>query len=144
MLRPTRFFALSSENLRRDQKEVFTLKQIMRLNLVLGLWLMISPFVFELITRRAFSTGWEDFLLGFGIVTFSLCRLASHSGAEFWDLLIMGLGLTTLLNPFLYHYFNVRVVAWNNLLVGSMVLILAIYADRKNSASPETIKSSSD
>lgn len=105
---------------------------------------MISPFVLELITRRAFSAGWEDFLLGFGILAFSLCRLTSLKGAEFWDVLIMGLGLTTLLNPILYHYFNVRVVAWNNLLVGSIVLILAIYADRKNSASPETIKSSRD
>jgi hypothetical protein len=119
-------------------KEVFTLKQLTRINLGLGLWLMISPFVLELVSQRSFLFGWEDFLLGFAIVTFSLCRLVSRSGAELWDFLIMGLGLTTLLNPIIYHYLNVRVVAWNNLLVGSMVLILALYADRKNSASSKT------
>ena len=118
-------------------KGVFALKQLMRVNLGLGLWLMISPFVLELVTRRAFLVGWEDFLLGFGITTFSLCRRSSRSGAEIWDFVIMALGLTTLLNPIVYHYFNVRVVAWNNLLVGSMVLILALYVDRKNSASPQ-------
>jgi len=56
----------------------------------------------------------------------------------------MALGLTTLLNPIVYHYFNVRVVAWNNLLVGSMVLILALYVDRKNSASPQPGKGKRD
>jgi hypothetical protein len=118
-------------------KEVFTLKQLTRINLGLGLWLMISPFVLELVSQRAFLFGWEDLLLGFAIVIFSLCRLASRSAAELWDLLIMGLGLTTLLNPIIYHYLNVRVVAWNNLVVGSMVLILAAYVHRKNSASAD-------
>jgi hypothetical protein len=36
---------------------------------------MIAPFVLELETRRALRVGWEDFLLGFGIGIFSLCRL---------------------------------------------------------------------
>jgi hypothetical protein len=112
----------------------------MRLNLGLGLWLMISPFVIELVNPRAFQVRWEDFLLGFGIATFSLCRLSSGRGAALWDFMIMALGLTTLLNPIVYHYFNVKVVAWNNLAVGSMVLILAIYDDRKNSESSETIE----
>jgi hypothetical protein len=120
------------------------LKQLTRVNLGLGLWLMISPFVLDLVNRRAFSAGWEDLLLGFGIATFSLCRLASHTGAELWDFLIMGLGLTTLINPIVYHYFNVRVVAWNNLLVGSMVLILAIYVARKNSGSLQSVDRTRD
>jgi hypothetical protein len=113
-------------------------KYLMRLNLGLGLWLMISPFVLELVNRRVFRVGWEDFLLGFGIATFSLCRLSSRRGAALSDFVIMGLGLTTLLNPILYHYFNVKVAAWNNLAVGTMVFILAIYQDRKDSESLRT------
>jgi hypothetical protein len=101
---------------------------------------MISPFVLELVNRRVFRVGWEDFLLGFGIATFSLCRLSSGRGAALLDFGIMSLGLTTLLNPIVYHYFNVKVAAWNNLGVGSMVLILAIYDDRKNSESSKTIE----
>jgi len=116
------------------------LKHLMRLNLGLGLWLMISPFVLELVNRRAFQVGWEDLLLGFGIATFSLCRLSSRRGAALWDFVIMALGLTTLLNPIVYHYLSVKVFAWNNLLVGSMVLILAIYEDRKDSESSGMIE----
>ena len=116
------------------------LKHLMRLNLGLGLWLMMSPLILELVNRRAFRVGWEDFLLGFGIATFSLCRLSTRRGAALSDLMIMALGLTTLLNPIVYHYLNVKVSAWNNLLVGSMVLILAIYGDRKDSESARTIE----
>ena len=101
---------------------------------------MISPFVLELVNRLAFQVGWEDFLLGFGIAIFSLCRLSSRKGAALWDFVIIALGLTTLLNPIVFHYLNVKVFAWNNLLVGSMVLILAIYQDRKDSESSGTIE----
>ena len=113
---------------------------MLRLNLVLGLWLMISPFALELVNRRAFQVGWEDFLLGVGIATFSLCRLSSRRGTALWDFVIIALGLTTLLNPIVYHYLSVKVLAWNNLLVGSMVLLLTIYEDRKDSESSGTIE----
>jgi SPW repeat len=117
-------------------KEVSALKYVMRSNLVLGLWLMISPFVLGLLNQRVFGVLWEDFLLGFAIATFSLWRLWSRTGAAFADFMMMALGLTTLLNPILYHYFNIEGAAWNNLAVGSAVFVLAIYQDRKDSASP--------
>jgi hypothetical protein len=116
------------------------LKQLMRINVGLGLWLMISPFVLDLVTRGAFRFGWEDFLLGFGIAAFALCRSAPGKGVALWDFIIMCLGVTTLVNPIVYHYSNVKLVAWNNLLVGSIVLILAIYTNHRTSASPQTVK----
>jgi hypothetical protein len=112
------------------------LKNLMRINLALGLWLMISPFVLELVNPGVFRVGWEDFLLGFGIAIFSFWRLWSPKGAAFADFMMMALGLTTLLNPILYHYFNVEGAAWNNLAVGSVIFVLAIYQDRKDSTSP--------
>jgi hypothetical protein len=111
-------------------KEVFTLNKLSRINLALGVWLLIAPFVLQLIDPRVFQLGWQDFLLGFGIAICALCRIVTDSGANTWDLLIMALAVTTLLNPILFHYFNVKVIAWNNLIVGSLVLILAIFADR--------------
>ncbi len=120
------------------------MKYLLRINLGLGLWLTISPFVLELATRRALRVGWEDFLLGFGIAIFSLCRILSRTAAELWDFLVMALGLTTLLNPIVFHYFNVETVAWNNVVVGGIVFILAIYEDVKDSGSSKTIGSHSN
>lgn len=73
--------------------------------------------------------------LGFGIATFSFWRLMSRAGAALADFLVMALGLTTLLNPILYNYYNVKIAAWNNLAVGFVVLILAFYQDWKDSES---------
>jgi hypothetical protein len=114
---------------------MFALKYLMRFNLVLGLWLVVSPFVLVLLNPRVFRLLWEDLILGFGIATFALCRLSSRRVAALADGLVGALGLITLINPILYHYFNVKVAAWNNLAVGSVVFLLAIYQDRKDSES---------
>ena len=121
--------------LHKSIKEGVRVKHLMRLNLVLGLWLIVSPFVLVLLNPRVFRLLWEDFMLGIGIATFSLCRLSSRSSAALADGLVGALGLITLINPILYHYFNVKVAAWNNLAVGCVVFILAIYQDRKDSES---------
>ena len=111
------------------------MKYLMRFNLALGLWLMVSPFVLMLVNSGAFQLLWEDFILGIGIATFSLCRLSSRRMAALADGLVGAPGLITLINPILYHYFNAKVAAWNNLTVGFVVFILAIYQDRKDSES---------
>ena len=107
------------------------MKHLMRLNLGLGLWLIIAPFVLVFVNQTELRFLWEDFLLGLGILTVSLWRLSSSRGAAFGEFLIMALGLTTLLNPILF-YLNVKAAAWNNLAVGSVVLILAIYQESKD------------
>jgi hypothetical protein len=102
--------------------------------LVLGLWLMISPFILVFVNRRVLGVLWEDLLLGFGIATFSLCRLLSHRRGPiaFADWLVVTLGLLTLINPFLYSYANAPLAKWNNWIFGGSVFILALYQDWKD------------
>lgn len=120
----------------RYGSEVVTyLKHRMWLNLILGLWLMISPFALVTINHAILGTQWEDLLLGFGIAAFSLCRLLSRKNDEivFSDWLMTALGFLTLVNPFLYSYLKLKVAAWNNLSVGMLILLLAIYQDWQDS-----------
>src|SRR5262245_8038071 len=100
-----------------------------------GIGFMADGFAIRTYARkfRCISAAWEDFILGIGIATFSLCRLSSRRVAALADGLVGALGLITLINPILYHYFNAKVAAWNNLTVGFVVFILAIYQDRKDS-----------
>jgi hypothetical protein len=118
-----------------ESKEVSILKRLMWSNLVLGLWLMVSPFVLALLNLRVFQVLWEDLILGFGIATFSLCRLLSRRGDQIAiaDWLITALAFITLINPFLYSYYNMKLAAWNNLAVGAVVFLLAVYQDWKDS-----------
>jgi uncharacterized membrane protein len=103
----------------------------MWLNLILGMWLMISPFALVTVNHAILRNQWEDLLLGFGIAAFSLCRLFSRKYDEivFSDWLVTALGLLTLINPVLYSYLKLKVAAWNNLSVGALVLFLSIYQD---------------
>ena len=107
------------------------MKRTMWGNLVLGLWLMISPFVLLVLNHGILKVLWEDLLLGFGIATFSLCRLLARAEDQitFSDWFITALGFLTVINPFLYRYFNMKAAAWNNLGVGGLVLFLALYQD---------------
>ena len=115
------------------------MKRRMLLNLILGLWLMISPFVLVTLNRSILKTLWEDLLLGFGIAAFSLCRLLSRKEDEIVlsDWFVTALGFITLINPFLYSYFKLKAAAWNNLGVGALVLLLALYQDWYDTDTPD-------
>jgi hypothetical protein len=113
------------------------LKRFVWSNLILGLWLMVCPFVLRLVNYRIGRVLWEDLLLGFGILTFSLCRILSRRKDEivFADWLVIALGFLTLINPFLYSYKNAPIAKWNNLIVGAVVLSLAAYQDWRDERS---------
>jgi hypothetical protein len=117
---------------------VIELKRMMWSNLLLGLWLMLSPFVLAFLNTAVVKVLWEDLILGFGIATFSLCRVLSRRREEIAiaDWIVTALGFLTLANPFLYSYFNMTVAAWNNVIIGSVVFVLAAYQDWKDSAPP--------
>jgi hypothetical protein len=119
-------------------REVIGLKRRMSSNLLLGLWLMLSPFVLAFLNQAVFKVLWEDLILGFGIATFSLCRLFARRSEEITlaDWIVTAAGLLTLVNPFLYSYYNVTVAVWNNVIIGSAVLLLAAYQDWKDSGAP--------
>jgi hypothetical protein len=64
-------------------KEVIVLKRIMMWsNLLLGLWLMLSPFVLAFLNQAVFKVLWEDLILGFGIATFSLSAAFCLAGVR--------------------------------------------------------------
>src|SRR5262249_7182456 len=115
-----------------------SLKRIMWSSLLLGLWLMFAPFVLELINRAVVKVLWEDLILGFGIATFSLCRLFSRRSQEIViaDWIVTALGFLTLVNPFLYSYYNLTVATWNNVVIGGVVFLLAAYQDWRDSDGP--------
>jgi hypothetical protein len=117
------------------------MKRLMWSNLLLGLWLMCSPFILGFLKQAVVKVLWEDVLLGFGIATCSLCRLLSRRSEEIAlaDWLVTALGFLTLANPFLYSYFNMKLAAWNNVIIGALILTLAAYQDWRDSS--ENMKS---
>jgi hypothetical protein len=114
------------------------LRRLVWTNLVLGIWLMASPFALALLEARVYRVLWEDFLLGFGIAALSLCRLVSRRSEEIAlsDWLMTAVGVLTFINPLLYNYHGITLATLNNLLIGAAVCLFAIYLDWKDSDRP--------
>jgi hypothetical protein len=96
---------------------------------------MLSPFVVRIFNRGAFKTTWEDFILGFFIALISFGRLFSHTSEEILitDWIITVAAILTFINPLLYNYYGIRLATMNNLVVGGLACLFAIYVDWKDS-----------
>ncbi len=92
---------------------------------VLGLWLIIAPFVLGYRALSGTAT-WNDVLLGVLIAVFSLWTALKFSvpAAAKWLLIIFGLWV--LIAPFVLHTRVIARVTPNDVIVGLAVLILAI------------------
>jgi hypothetical protein len=115
--------------------EVDFMRRVMLANMLLGLWLMVAPFMLSLINKSVVRVLWEDLLLGFGITACAFCRIISRRTEEIAiaDWIVTALALLTLLNPILYGYFRLPAAAWNNIVVGAAVFLLAVRQDWKDS-----------
>lgn len=111
------------------------MKKLVFLNLLLGIWLMNSPFLLRLVYRGAFKVTWVDILFGFGIAAISLARLFSHTAKDLLitDWIVTTIAVLIVLNPLLYGYYGVSLAALNNFLVGGVVLLIAAYIDWRDS-----------
>ena len=115
-------------------------KRLIWINLLLGVWLMISPFVLRELYPKVFRVTWEDLILGFLIAVFSFARLLSRRNQEILlsDWAVTTIGLLTLLNPLLYNYYGVTLAVWNNLVVGALIVLLAAFIDWKDTPHQHT------
>ena len=111
------------------------MKGLILTNLALGAWLMVSPFVLQLLYRGVFKVTWVDAIFGFSIAAISLGRLFSYTseGIIMMDWIVTIFGVLTLINPLLYNYYGITLATLNNLLIGGVVCLFAIYLDWKDS-----------
>ena len=107
------------------------MKPLVWINLLLGIWLMNSPFLLRLLYRGTFKVTWVDFIFGFVIAVISLARLVSRTTKELLitDGIVTTIAILTVLNPLLYNYYGVTMATLNNLLVGGAVCLLAAYIE---------------
>ena len=110
------------------------MQRIMLVNILFGLWLMLAPFILSLINKSVRGVLWEDLLLGFGIAAFALCRMLSRRAEEIamTDSFVTALASLTSLKPILYDYFRLGAAAWNNVIIGATIFLLAVYQDWKD------------
>jgi hypothetical protein len=114
-----------------NRRKVKGLKRLVWMNLVMGIWLMLSPFVLRFLYKGVFKVTWEDFILGFAIALISFGRFFSHTSEEILvtDWIVTVAAVLTFINPLLYNYYGIRLATMNNLLIGGVVCLFAIFVD---------------
>jgi hypothetical protein len=95
------------------------------LNLLLGIWLFISPWVYGVYMN---SNSWNSWICGALIAIFAIIRLSNPGGLAFFSWLNMLLGAWTIASPWVYSYVGDTARFVNSLCVGALVLILAVTA----------------
>ena len=103
------------------------MKNLSWANFVLGLWLIAAPFA--LVYRGIQAALWEDVVAGFLIAVFSLWQATSTKAeqTESANWIVGALGLWALISPYVLHFSATTMALWNNVIVGAVVAIFAIW-----------------
>jgi hypothetical protein len=99
------------------------------INLILAIWLFISPWVLGFYPGGAvasMSASWTAWVLGVIVAVFSIAALNRAQPWEEWINLIAGVLL--FISPLVFSYYTVTVAGmWSTLIVGALVFILSIW-----------------
>jgi hypothetical protein len=93
-------------------------------SLVLGLWLLFSPWLFGY--TEAPTVAWNAYLLGIIIAGAGIAALVAYQKWEDW--LKAALGAWLIISPWVINYGAFQTAMWNHIVVGALVLILAIWS----------------
>ena len=93
-------------------------------NLVLGLWLIVSPWALGLIGNRAPT--WNAWAIGLVIAAAALAALISFKVWEEW--VEAALGAWLIVSPFLLGFSALTHALWNQVVVGVVVAALAVWS----------------
>lgn len=103
------------------------MKTLSWVNFVLGLWLIVAPFV--LLYRGISAALWDNVVVGIIIAALALWRaLVKESAAmTVTSWVVALLGLWTVIAPFVLRYAGNANAMWNGVIVGIVIAILATY-----------------
>ena len=93
------------------------------INLVLGAWLIASPWIFGYSTIDA--AAWDSVVVGAIILIIGLTRVVSLVGPALARVNIV-LGLWTIASPWIFGYAAGGPAMWNSVAVGVVVTLLAL------------------
>ena len=95
------------------------------LNLLVGVWLFISPWVLG--TTSDAATAWNAWIVGAAIVVVALVALATPTSPTApWLNVILGVWL--FISPWVLRYTGVANGAWNAWVLGVVTVVLALWA----------------
>lgn len=94
------------------------------LNVIAGLWLIISPWV---LANRASATYWDDVIVGVVVAVLAFIRAAGWYSATWMSWLNVLLGLWLIVSPWVLRA-QTSQAYWNEVIVGVIIAILGAWS----------------
>ena len=88
-------------------------------NILLGIWVLISPFVLGILTPNG---TWSNVITGAVVVILAIIRWSMHQSGWSWLNLILGIWLV--ISPFVF--FLSAAAMWNNVILGVIIAAFAL------------------
>ena len=96
------------------------------LNVIAGLWLIISPWILHDQAQRAYT---NNVILGIAIAVLAAIRVGGAYRAAWLSWINLVLGLWVIVSPWVLQFPASQTQAfWNNVIIGAIVAILAIWS----------------
>jgi hypothetical protein len=92
-------------------------------NLILGLWLIVSPWILSYIAEPA--AAWNGHIVGIIVAVAALAALIAFHIWEEWVNVVLGIWL--IVSPFILGYAMLPSALWNQIVIGLVTLILALW-----------------
>lgn len=109
----------------RDEVSIGALRTSTTINLLAGIWLFISPWVYR---DYLDSNAWNCWIVGFLIALFAVIHMSNPLSTRFLSYCNMVLGAWTFASPWIYNYTAQTGRFVNSLCVGVIVFIFAVSA----------------
>jgi len=103
------------------------------LNLILAVWLFISPWVVgfykaggtEMVVTLILAAAWDAWVVAVIVGVLSIAAIAKLAVWEDWINLVLGVWL--FFSPWILGYATLYGAMWNSLIVGLLIAVLAIW-----------------
>ena len=108
------------------------------LNIIAAIWLIVSPFVLAYTTLPVAL--WDTIIVGIIVLILAWARAASplrNIGLSWLNLL---LGIWLIISPFVLGYATSPTATWNNVVLGAVVVILAIWSAAATPETPQLVR----
>jgi hypothetical protein len=104
------------------------------INFILGIWVLISPFVLGVMHFRV--AVWNNVIVGIIVIAFAANRTWGGSRRSTWTSWVnFALGIWLIISPWVVGFRTSPALTWNNVIVGIVVAIVsAVGATRRTSA----------
>jgi len=109
----------------RDEVSTGAFKASTTINVLAGIWLFLSPWVYR---NYMAHDAWNSWVVGFLIAIFALIHYSNPMSARFLSYCNMLLGAWTFASPWIYNYTADMGRFVNSLCVGVIVFIFAVAA----------------